>query len=215
VADAPRPAGPSPVHPSGGYTEAISGILGDTVAALDDRRIDYLIFGSLASIVLARPRSLGPDEDVDVLVHPGSVETSLQVLSEAGFSIEEKDPAWIHKATRADRTVDLIHRVGRDIYLDDEMRDRAIRTQVLGVNARLISAEDLAVMKAMVHQEHRSSDWFDALAILRRTDLDWDYMCRRGGQHGPRRLLSLLLYVRSDGIPVPDRAFGTLRSTIR
>lgn len=205
----------SPLSPSDGYNEEISGTLGDAVAALDDRGIDHVVFGSLASIVLARPRPLGPDEDADILVHPSAVESSLRALGDAGFSVEEVDPAWIHKATRADRTVDLIHRVGRDIYLDDEMRDRASRAEVLGVRVRLISAEDLAVMKAMVHQEHRSSDWFDALAILRRPDLDWDYLSRRGAQHGPRRLLSLLLYAGSEGIPVPDRAFRTLRSTIR
>jgi hypothetical protein len=215
VADPSPLASPSTFSAPEGSTEGISGVLRDAITALSHRRIAHLVFGSLASIVLARPRSLGRHEDVDILVHPSSVEPSLQALLRADFSLHQEDPAWIHKATRAGRTVDVIHRVGRDIYLDEEMTDRVIRAEVLGVDLPLISAEDLAVMKALVHQEHRSADWFDALAILRRPDLDWDYLCRRGGQHGPRRLLSLLLYARSDGIAVPDRAFRTLRSTIR
>jgi Uncharacterised nucleotidyltransferase len=187
-------------------------VLRGAVGALQD--IDHLVFGSLAAITLARPRVLGSHEDIDVLIHPTAVEPSLRALRQAGFSIEETDPTWIHKATRGTRTVDLIHRVGGDIYLDDEMKDRAVSAEVLGIPVRLVSAEDLAVMKAMVHQEHRSADWFDALAILQRPDLDWDYLSRRGAQHGPRRLLSLLLYARSNGISVPERCFRTIRSTI-
>jgi hypothetical protein len=79
----------------------------------------------------------------------------------------------------------------------------------------VIAAEDLAVIKALVHKEHSPRHWFDALALLRRDDLDWDYLVRRAVQHGPLRVLSLLYYARSNDQVVPDRAISGLLEAAR
>lgn len=189
-------------------------VLGEATSSLAEAGIPNVLFGSLATVVLARPRRLEPHEDVDLLIRPPDAEAALAALRQAGFVAGEEDPSWIHKAKRLGVTVDLIHRAGREIHLDEEMLERAVPARVLDVSVRLMPPEDLAVIKAVLHQEARQGDWFDALALVRRPDLDWDYLVRRARGHGAQRVLSLLLYARSDGVPVPTRALEAMVETV-
>ena len=99
--------------------------------------------------------------------------------------------------------VDLVFRSSGDIYLDDEMLAHATELEVKGQTLRLVSPEDLAVIKAIATAEHSAHHWYDALAIIARHDLDWDYLLERARRHGPRRVLSLLLYAESNDLAVP------------
>jgi putative nucleotidyltransferase-like protein len=194
----------------GGDLRAHGRVLEEATSALDAAGLAHVVFGSLATVALGRPRRLEPHEDVDLLIRPPDATAALAALRQAGFVPGEEDPSWIHKAKRLGVTVDLIHRAGREIHLDDEMLHRAVPAHVLDVPVRLMPAEDLAVIKAILHQEARQSDWFDALALVRRPDIDWDYLVRRARGHGAQRVLSLLLYARSDGAAVPARAIEEL-----
>jgi putative nucleotidyltransferase-like protein len=188
-------------------------VLADATAALDEAGLPHVVFGSLATVSLGRPRPLEPHEDIDLLIRPPDAAAALETLRAVGFVSGEEDPSWIHKAKRLGVTVDLIHRAGREVHLDDEMLHRAVPAHVLGVPVRLMPAEDLAVIKAIIHEEARQADWFDALALVRWPDLDWDYLVRRARRHGVQRVLSLLLYARSDGVAVPGRAVDALVET--
>jgi predicted nucleotidyltransferase len=99
--------------------------------------------------------------------------------------------------------VDIIFRSAGEIYLDDEMLARASDADVLGCTARVIAPEDLLVIKVVVADEHIPRHWYDALGIVARCDLDWDYLQWRALQHGTRRVLSLLLYAQSNDVAVP------------
>ena len=59
----------------------------------------------------------------------------------------------------------------------------------------------------------RPRHWHDALGIIASCELDWDYLLERG-QHGARRVLSLLVYAQSDDLVVPDRAIRELASSL-
>jgi len=72
-----------------------------------------------------------------------------------------------------------------------------------GVRVCMVSPEDLIVIKAVVHDEQSPRHWFDALAMLSRTDLDWEYLLQRA-RKAARRVLSLLLYAQSNDVLVPD-----------
>ena len=111
-------------------------------------------------------------------------------------------------------TVDLIFRTAGEMHLDDEMLSRALPHDADGTTIRLIPAEDLAVMKAVLYEEHRPFEWFDALALVSRPDLDWEYLVRRALRHGAQRVLSLVLYARSSGVAVPDRVVENLVSAV-
>ena len=60
-----------------------------------------------------------------------------------------------------------------------------------------------------MHAEYSPRHWHDALALIVACDLDWDYLARRA-RHGPRRVLSLLLYAQSNDLPVPARVVQDL-----
>jgi hypothetical protein len=189
-------------------------VLAEATSALDEAGLSHVVFGSLATVSLGRPRPLEPHEDIDLLIRPPDATAAMETMRAAGFILGEEDPSWIHKAKRLGVTVDLIHRAGRQVHLDDEMLRRAVPRRVLGVPVRLMPPEDLAVIKAVLHEEARQADWFDALALIRRPDLDWDYLVRRARGHGVQRILSLLLYARSDGVAVPGRAVEALVETV-
>jgi hypothetical protein len=77
-----------------------------------------------------------------------------------------------------------------------------------GSEVRIAPPEDLIVIKALTHDEETPRHWHDALSLIARGGLDWDYLLRRAIK-GPRRVLSLLHYATSLDLLVP---LGPLRS---
>jgi hypothetical protein len=201
---------PSPDFRTAGYAR----VLRVATATLDRSDIPHVVFGSIALKALGRPRPGVPDEDIDLMIRPPDANPALRALENDGFVVEETDPSWLNKATLAGITVDLIFRTAGEMHLDDQMLSRAVPHQVDGTTVRLIPAEDLAVMKAVLYEEHRPFEWFDALALISRPDLDWDYLVRRAVRHGAQRVLSLLLYARSSGVTVPGEAVDGLVTAV-
>ena len=191
--------------------EAYASVLREAHEALTAAGIPHVVFGSLATRALGRPRQILLEEDVDLFIRPPDAPAALQALERAGFVTNERDASWIHTAKRRGVTVDLIFKAAGRMYFDDEMAERAVRTSVLGVEIPLIPREDLVVMKALLHDEGRAFDWFDAVALLRSPDVDWDYLVRRALANGAARILSLLLFAADDGVEVPDSAIEQLR----
>jgi hypothetical protein len=126
----------------------------------------------------------------------------LAAFRAAGFRTEETDPVWIYKAFKRDVMVDIIFMITGGIYLDQEMESHAIDGDYQGLRIRIPSAEDQVVIKSIVHREETSRHWFDALSILGRTELDWEYLLQRA-RVGARRMLALLIYAQSSDILVP------------
>ena len=129
-----------------------------------------------------------------------------QAFGGAGFQTQQTDPGWLYKALKEDVLVDVIFLSDGQVILDDEMLRRARSVSVENTRLPAMAAEDLIVIKALVHKERSPRHWFDALALLRRDDIDWDYLLRRARQYGPLRVLSLLYYARSNDQMVPDEA---------
>jgi hypothetical protein len=179
-----------------------------TAAALRRARIPHLFMGGLASAVLGRPRWT---HDIDVLVGPEDAPRTLEVLAGEGFRTQRTDPQWLFKALRDDVLVDVIFLSDGRVRLDEEMAARARTEEIEGIRVPVICPEDLIVIKALVHKERSPRHWFDALALLRRNDLDWDYLLARARRYNPLRVLSLLYYARSSDQVVPGEAIRSLR----
>ena len=197
-----------------GNLRSHAAVLREATSSLDGASIPHVVFGSLATVTLARPRRVSADEDIDLLIRPPDAARAADVLASSGYVVEVTDPSWIRKAKRLGVTVDLIHRAGREVHLDEDMLERAPAATVLGVPVRLMPPEDLAMIKAVLHDETRTGDWFDALALVARPGLDWDYLLRRARGHGVHRALSLLLYARAEGTEVPPRILGELLDAV-
>lgn len=188
-------------------TDQIRRTLAEVVDALRSARVDFLLMGGLSAATLARRR---PTDDIDVFVRPDGAGPAIDALAGAGFDTEETDPQWIYKAVKHGVLVDVIFRSTGGLELDHEMLRRGSEREHMGVFAPLVSPEDLVVIKAVAAAEHSPSHWYDALAVVARCELDWEYLVRRGRQAGPHRLLSLLLYAEADGVSVPGRVIDDL-----
>lgn len=182
-------------------------VLRRTANALSHGGVPHVFMGGLASAALGRPRWT---HDIDVFVKRRDNRRALDVLEAAGFTTQETDPLWIYKALKDDVLVDVIFRSAGRVELDDEMVARARISEVPGARVPVISAEDLIVVKALVFKERAPRHWYDALALLQRTDLDWDYLLRRALSYESSRVLSLLVYARSEDRAVPAEAVERL-----
>jgi len=185
-------------------------VLREAVETVETAGVPFLVLGGLASSLVGRPRWT---HDIDLLVRPDDARRVLEALGAAGFTTEETDPVWIYKAFKNDVMVDIIFMVMGGIYLDDEMRARSVERDYDGLRLRIPSPEDQIVIKAIVHREETSRHWFDALAILGRAELDWDYLLHRG-RVGARRLLALLIYAQSSDLLVPSWVISRLYDEI-
>jgi predicted nucleotidyltransferase len=174
--------------------------LDETIDALERAEIPYVLMGGIASACLGRPRWT---HDVDLFVKPTDALRVLDALAAEGFETERTFPDWLFKASKHGQLIDIIFRSMGDIYVDEEMLERARPREFMGRKLRIIPPEDLLVIKAVVHGEHMPRHWYDALALLAHCqELDWDYLVKRA-RKGVRRVLSLLLYAQSNDLVVP------------
>ncbi|MFL5796939.1 MAG: nucleotidyltransferase [Actinomycetota bacterium] len=180
------------------------------VKALAARDLPFGAIGGLAAVVWGRPRWDPASADVDLMVRPQDAEAALAALVGEGFeAVPTTDEHWLRRAMRDGVGVDLIFRAAGDVYLDDEMIERVVERDVEGVAVPVVSAEDTVVMKALAFGEQTPTYWAEALSIIARHDLDWDYVLRRA-RHGVHRVLSLLVYAQSQDLAVPATAVRTL-----
>lgn len=186
--------------------QQLARVFGQAVRAFDEQDVPYVVLGGMASAIHGRPRCSG---DIDVLVRPIDAPRALDALRDAGFSTEQTNPHWIFKGSKDGVLVDVLFKAKGDVYLDDEMLARAPEHPVMGHPARVMPAEDLLVIKALVHDEETPRHWFDALGILRQATLDWSYLLERS-RRGPRRMLALLFYAVSLDLMVPREVLATL-----
>jgi hypothetical protein len=185
-------------------------VLRDAIGAVERTGLPYGLLGGLASAVHGRPRWT---HDADLFVRPEDAGTILDALAASGFRTERTNPHWLFKAFRDGILVDVLFRAKGDIYLDDAMIARLVRRDFKGLRVNVIPPEDLLVIKAIVHDEETPRHWHDALGVLVRGDLDWEYLLQRA-QYGPRRVLSLLLYAQSNDLVVPDSVIEALYDAI-
>jgi hypothetical protein len=175
-------------------------VLDETVRAMDAEGAPYVFVGGIASAVLGRARWT---LDIDLLVRPNDVERIMRGFEAAGFVTAPFNVLWLYKASKNGVVVDVLIRSTGDIYLDEEMLARASRREFEGRQLLMAPPEDIVMMKALAHSEETPRYWFDALSILARCDLDWEYLVRRA-RLGPRRVLSLLFFAQSNDLVVPD-----------
>ncbi len=182
-------------------------VLGETAEALEQKGIPHLFMGGVSSAAYGRPRWT---HDIDVFVRPDDARRALEILEGAGFETQETDPEWLFKALKERVLVDLIFLSDGQVSLDDAMVERARPVEVAGTTLPVIAPEDLIAIKALVFKERGPRHWYDALALLRRDDLDWDYLHDRAMQYDAGRVLSLLVYARSVDMAIPAAAIGRL-----
>jgi hypothetical protein len=174
--------------------------------ALEGAGVPYLFMGGIASIVHGRTSWT---HDLDVFIRRADEPRAVDALVVAGYSLDPARMSWLTKLWRGDVYLDVIYSSTGPIDLDDAMLERGESAEVWGRTVPVLGPEDLVVTKALAHGEETAHYWWDALAIIAKRELDWDYLLSRARQ-GPRRMLSLLLYAQSTDLAVPDRVVRRL-----
>jgi predicted nucleotidyltransferase len=187
-------------------------VLDRTMSAVRGTAEPVALIGELASAAFGRDRGT---RDIDLFMRPASAPIVLDALEEAGFDVEVIDDHWLYKARMLGIDVDVIFRATRDILFDDDVAARVRDVPIYGRLLPVVAAEDLLVMKALAAGEDTARYWYDAIAILARQELDWDYLLLRARQNGARRICSLLLFATSVDVLVPRRAIDGLYELIQ
>ena len=190
--------------------EPFRAVLAESQEVLQAAGLLFAVVGGVPTSVYGRPRWT---RDVDVLLRPHDARPALEAFAEAGFDAARPNDVWLYKASKEGVLVDFIFKAEGDVYLDAEMAGRVRRIDYEGVSVAAVSPEDLVVVKAVVHREETSRYWFDALSILARTDLDWEYLLWRA-RVAPARLSSLLVYAVSRGLAVPSEPVERLHAAV-
>jgi predicted nucleotidyltransferase len=185
-------------------------VLSEAQQALSDAGLLFAVVGGIPSSVYGRPRWT---HDIDIFLRPHDARKALEIIGEAGFSTEQHDTTWLYKAYKDGVLVDLVFKGEGDVYLDAEMAARIRTIDYEGVKVQAASPEDIVVVKAVVHREDTSRYWFDALSVIARTALDWDYLLWRS-RVAPARVLSLLVYAVSNGLAVPKEPLVALYDSL-
>ena len=203
-------------HDQIGVTEAddvetFLGVLDETLDTMRESAIPFLFIGGIGSAVFGRDRGT---RDIDLFVRPEMAQKTLDALAARGFETRIEYEHWLYKAFRSGVLVDVIFRSSRDVLLTEEMLERARQMPFRGRELPVAPPEDLVVMKAIATSEDTPRYWYDAVAIIAQTELDWTYLVTRAKQHGARRVLSLLLFADSLDLVVPPDPIEALYDAI-
>src|SRR3990172_337990 len=141
--------------------------LRDLVAWSQKEHIRSVIIGGVAASLLGRPR-LTRDIDAVVLLDSKRWKKFLTVGQQFGFEPRIQDPLIF---ARKNRILLVNHKpsgIDVDISLgalpfEEEAIERAVSSEVAGVNIPLPTPEDLIIMKAVAH---RPIDMIDIQAVL-------------------------------------------------
>jgi Nucleotidyl transferase of unknown function (DUF2204) len=158
------------------------------------RRIPFAVSGAFA---LHEHTGIWRDtKDLDFFLTREEITNALATLSAAGFETEVCDPVWLCKARRGNYFVDLITGMSNaTIVVRDDWIDRASITEILGIPAKVLAAEELIASKLFVTRRERF-DGADIVHVIHGTSgkLDWTRILRLIGEHWMVLLWVLVLY---------------------
>jgi hypothetical protein len=135
-------------------------------------------------------------KDLDVFVRPEDLRQVMEVLHEAGFETEVRQPNWLAKAWKDGHFLDLIFGNGHGQFLiDDRSFEGVIEEKVLGVMAPLIPIEEMIASAAYIAGRNRF-DGPEVVHLIRsaRGKLDWQRVLDRLGENRQLLLWHLILF---------------------
>jgi hypothetical protein len=156
--------------------------------------IAYAVSGAFA---LQRHTGIWRDtKDLDLVLTSENIGPALNCLKRAGFECKIWDPVWLAKAHRGDFFVDLITGMSNAaITVDDSWIERASRAVVVGVETKVLGAEELIASKLFVTRRERF-DGADIAHVIYGTEgkLDWDRILKLAGDNWEMVFWTLVLF---------------------
>ena len=157
----------------------IAGNLGVVQRTLDAYHLAWAVCAGAAAHLYGNRR---PIQDIDILIEPGKLPEIVRLLNQQQKVVQFDGQRILWRGIKI--FDDLTIRRGREVYpfvLDAEMHSRVRRLPLLGSLVPVLSPEDVAVHKAVLARgpQEGKHDLADAIAIVRRQALDYDYIQRR------------------------------------
>lgn len=155
------------------------GFYREALEILNKNGVPYLVGGAWALRYYAG--IVRDTKDLDIFCRPGEYPQTLQVLGDAGFSIELTNPTWLAKARDGDYFVDVIFASANGLSpVDDEWFLHARPTDIVGCDTQLAPAEEILWQKMHLLDRFRF-DGADVNHIIRKQgpDLDWQRLLKR------------------------------------
>jgi predicted nucleotidyltransferase len=155
---------------------AMEASLKKAAAALRDAGVPFLLGGSLASWARGGPETT---HDLDFMIKPEDADRALEVLAGAGMKPEHPPEEWLLKVWDGDVLIDLIHHPS-GIEMSDEVIERGETLNVLAMEMKVMSLEDVLTTKLRALTEH-DLDYSGLLQIARalREQIDWQAVQER------------------------------------
>jgi hypothetical protein len=150
---------------------------------LTKAKIPFLVGGTFA--LESYTGLVRKTKDLDLFVNPADRLRLMQRLADASFRTEWRFPHWLGKAYKDDRSIDIIHSSGNGVCTVDESWFRyALPAEILGIQVRVLPAEEMLWSKAFVMERNRY-DGGDIAHLLRARaqSMDWARLLFRFGTH--------------------------------
>lgn len=166
----------------------------EVLTLLNSLGVPFAVSGAFA---LQRHTGIWRDtKDLDVFMVADQVQTTLDALHSEGFVTEIRDPVWLSKVHRGEYFVDLITGMSNAVLsVQEDWIERATHADVLGVQVKVLAAEELIASKLFVTRRER----FDGADIAHviygvQGKLDWNRVLHLCGSHWMVLLWALVLY---------------------
>jgi len=170
------------------------GLFVEVLELLKARSIPFAVSGAFA---LHQHTGIWRDtKDLDVFLPDQQTPLALAALKEAGFRTEVRDAVWLCKAHRGEYFVDLITGMSNAVFsVEQDWIDRATAADVLGVEVKVLAAEELIVSKLFVTRRERF-DGADIVHVIFGSGgkIDWQRVLDLIGEHWMVLLWTLVLY---------------------
>jgi nucleotidyltransferase DUF2204 len=180
----------------------------DILLILNRRAIPYAVSGAFALRHHAGVWRV--TKDLDIFLPSEDFPAMLQELQRSGYAYEICDHVWLAKVRRDEAFVDFISGMSNAVFrVTPDWIARAQPAVVVGVETRVLAAEELLVSKLFVTRRERF-DGADIAHIIygTRGELDWQRILELTGDHWEMLLWSLVLFryvypAQSDYVPRP------------
>jgi hypothetical protein len=166
----------------------------EVLVTLEQQGIPYAVAGAFA--LLEHTGICRTTKDLDLFLTAESWSAALTYLEGHGFECEVCDPVWLAKVHRDNFFVDLITGMSNaTISVEDSWIRHAKPASVLGIQTRVLAAEELLVSKLFVTRRERF-DGADIAHIIYGTagNLDWERILHLAGEHWEMVLWVLILF---------------------
>lgn len=161
---------------------------------MNEKQVPYVVSGAFA---LQKHTGIWRNtKDLDLFLPAEHMKPALDYLEQAGFECEICDPVWLAKARRGEYFVDLITGMSNAVIMvDRSWIERSVPAEVMGVETRVLAAEELLASKLFVLFRERF-DGADMAHIIfgKAGGMDWNRVLELVGEHWELLLSVLVLF---------------------